>query len=38
MRAHVAVGARLLLVDWWMDSTHTQPADRSPQTAGVEAA
>ena len=25
MRAHVAAGARLLLVDWWMDSTHTQP-------------
>ena len=25
MRAHAAAGARLLLVDWWMDSTHTQP-------------
>ena len=26
MRAHAAAGARLLLVDWWMDSTHTQPS------------
>ena len=25
MRSHAAVGARLLLVDWWMDSTRTQP-------------
>ena len=25
MRAHVAAGARLLLVDLWMDATHTQP-------------
>jgi SAM-dependent methyltransferase len=25
MRAHVEVGARLLLVDLWMDATHTQP-------------
>ena len=25
MRAHVGVGARLLLVDLWMDSSHTQP-------------
>jgi SAM-dependent methyltransferase len=26
MRAQVAAGARLLLVDLWMDPTHTQPA------------
>ena len=25
MRAHVAMDARLLLVDLWMDATHTQP-------------
>jgi hypothetical protein len=25
MRAHVATGARLLLVDLWMDASHTQP-------------
>ncbi len=25
MRAHVGLGARLLLVDLWMDATHTQP-------------
>jgi SAM-dependent methyltransferase len=25
MRAHVASGTRLLLVDLWMDQTHTQP-------------
>ena len=25
MRVHAAAGARLLLVDWWMDSTRTQP-------------
>jgi SAM-dependent methyltransferase len=24
-RAHVPDGARLLLVDWWTDATHTQP-------------
>ena len=26
MRAHAEAGARLLLVDWWMTSTHTQPS------------
>jgi len=25
IRSHAAVGARLLLVDWWMDATRTQP-------------
>jgi SAM-dependent methyltransferase len=25
MRGHAAAGARLLLVDWWMDATRTQP-------------
>jgi hypothetical protein len=25
MRAHVGVGARLLLVDLWMDPSHTLP-------------
>jgi hypothetical protein len=25
MRVHAAAGARLLLVDWWTDPTHTQP-------------
>jgi SAM-dependent methyltransferase len=25
IRGHVAAGARLLLVDWWMDSTRTKP-------------
>jgi hypothetical protein len=25
MRASVPAGARLLLVDWWTDLTHTQP-------------
>jgi hypothetical protein len=25
IRGHAAAGARLLLVDWWMDATRTQP-------------
>lgn len=33
MRAHVDGGARLLLVDLWMDPTHTQPA-QAPMMSG----